>query len=192
MRSIVNVIVLLSMFIGATQAAAQDVKRVVVGTLAYGAIRAIDGAVEGGVIRQRNKPVMKWLELQAKIQEGQVAAQTYIMALNANDRQQLLTTINQKLASGQSFKVEELEAMRIARSMLAVSVNQPVGSVTIGRGAEYGGYGGAYGAGGYEDGYMQPGAGVYVPSALALQRAAENRAQTARNEALARRALTSQ
>ncbi len=158
MRSIVTFIVLLSMFVSVPTATAANIFDALlgIGMLLHQSNQQLK------VIRLLNEPLMEQLKLQGEIQKQQVAAQTYIMALNANDRQQLLTTINQKLVSGQSFKVEELEAIRIVRGMLAVSVSQPVGSVTVGRGAEFGGFGGVgYPGGGFEDQPYYGGGGHY-------------------------------
>lgn len=180
MRSMTWFVVLLSISFAPISAMA-DSSQLLAGLLGIG-LRVYESNQQLRAIDRLNRPVMERIRAQAEIQKQTARAQEAVMLLNANDRSQLMASLNTKLQSGK-ITPAELELVRILRGMTAMNANHVgVGQVTIGRGAEYGGYyGGGYGGGGYEDGELPySGGGGYYGGGYAQARF---NAQAAANDA---------
>lgn len=193
-RSIITIVVFLSML----RAASADSTQLFAGLLGIG-LRVYESNQQLRAIDRLNRPIIERIRAQAEIQKQTARAQEAVMLLNANDRSQLVATLNAKLRTG-NITSAELELVRVLRGMTAMNANHVgVGSLTIGRGAEFGGlYGGGYGAGGgYEDGelpYSSGGSyygGGYAQARFNAQAAANDAAwaqQTSFNSPAAREA----
>lgn len=192
MRSIITSILVLSIFASVPSAANADGSQLIGLLLGIG-FRVYESNQQLRAIDRLNKPLLEQIKAQAAIQRLEAEAQTMILGMNQKDRAQFVATVNAKLQAGTATPAD-LEIIRLMRGMLAVNANQVgVGSVTIGRGAEFGGgYYGGY-AGGYEEGgsYMPQyggsySGGGYGTSAPGAYRQAQTEAQMRYNDAVQR------